>query len=69
MNQQSHAESDLRHHAARIRQMPSEAARHLREDTRKIDDPSAACLSETSVEVLHGLNAAFHHFERRAEHA
>jgi len=69
INPQSYAENDPRHHTARIRQMLGEAVRHLREDTRKIDDPSAACLFETSAEVLQGLDMAFEHFERRAEEA
>lgn len=69
MNQQNYAENDPRYHTARIRQMLGEAVRHLREDTRKVDDPSAACLFETSAEVLQALNTAFEHFERRAEEA
>jgi hypothetical protein len=42
---------------------------HVREDVRKVADPQAKALFETTAEVLIGLRTAHEHFEKRSEEA
>ncbi len=62
-------ESDPRHHTANIKRMLEDTARHAREDVKKIDDPRARALFETSAEVLDGLRKAYDDFEQGSEAA
>ncbi len=65
----NYPENDPRHHAANIKQMLTDASRHMREDVQKIDDPRAQALFETSAEVLDGLIKAYDDYENKAEPA
>jgi hypothetical protein len=49
--------------------MLADVARHAREDVRKVDDPRAQALFETTAEVLTGLETAYEHFENKSEPA
>jgi hypothetical protein len=62
-------ESDPRHHTANIKAMLTDTMNHAREDVKKIDDPKAEALFETTAEVLQGLITAYEHYEQRAEEA
>ena len=62
-------EDDPRHHTAKIKDMLGEAMRHAREDVRKVSDPKAQALFETSAEVLGGSIKAYDDFEQRSEPA
>jgi hypothetical protein len=42
---------------------------HLRKDVRKVEEPRAQALFETSAEVLQGLKTAFVHYEQGDEAA
>ena len=46
-----------------------EAAEHSREDVRKVSDPKAQALFETTAEVLKGLEKAFNDFQQKSEDA
>lgn len=63
------AESDPLRHTMQIRARLGELAEHLREDVRKVDDPRAKALFETSAEVLLGLQKAFADYEQGDEDA
>ena len=63
------AESDPRHHTIKIRGMLSDVRDHLRQDVRKVEDPRAEALFETTAEVLGGLITAYEHYEHGAEEA
>lgn len=62
-------QSDPRRHTIKMRAALTDLANHLREDVRKIDDPRAKALFETSAEVLLGLEKAFADFEEGDEDA
>lgn len=61
--------TDPRHHTAKIHGMLGDLVAHLREDVRKVDDPRAQALFETSAEVLSGLARAYEHYEAKSEEA
>jgi hypothetical protein len=56
-------------HTANIRGEFRELIQHLREDTKKVDEPKAKALFETAAEVITGLDAAFEHYEQKREPA
>jgi hypothetical protein len=68
MNTQ-YSETDPRYHTQHVRGMMQDIITHLREDIRKIKDPKAEALFETTAEVLTGLSTAFEHYEQKAEEA
>jgi hypothetical protein len=65
----NYPENDPRHHTANIKRMLEDTARHVREDVKKVDDPKARALFETSAEVLDGLRKAYDDFEKKNEPA
>jgi hypothetical protein len=65
----NYPETDARHHTANIKRMLEDTARHAREDVKKVDDPRARALFETSAEVLDGLRRAYDDFEQKREAA
>jgi hypothetical protein len=68
-DRERYAESDPRHHTIKIRGMLSDVRDHLRQDVRKVEDPRAEALFETTAEVLGGLITAYEHYEHGAEEA
>lgn len=62
-------EDDPRHHTIKLKQMLNDVVVHAREDVKKVKDPKAQALFETTAEVLAGLTKAFEHFEGRTEGA
>jgi hypothetical protein len=69
MHGNPNAESDPRFHTIKIKAWMHELVQHLREDVRKIDEPKARALFETSAEVLNGLIKAFDDYEKKNEAA
>ena len=63
------ASKDPKAHTANIRAEFRELIQHLREDTRKVEEPKAKALFETAAEVLGGLETAFRHYEEKQEEA
>ena len=63
------ASKDPRAHTANIRKEFRELIDHLRGDIKKIDEPKAQALFETTAEVISGLNTAFKHYEEKSESA
>ena len=57
------------HHTVQLKARLDELSQHMREDVRKIDEPKAQALFETSAEVLTGLVKAFNDYERKNEAA
>lgn len=57
------------HHTQNMQRRLSELIEHLRADIKKIDEPQAKAMFETSAEVLGGLVTAFQHYERKNEAA
>ncbi|HUI15396.1 MAG TPA: hypothetical protein VL048_18205 [Xanthobacteraceae bacterium] len=57
------------HHVGKIAGRFQELIDHLRSDVRKIDDPRAKAMFETSAEVLGGLKKAFSDYEAKNEAA
>ncbi|HTX43541.1 MAG TPA: hypothetical protein VMC61_02340 [Methanocella sp.] len=67
MNQwMEYMEDDPRRHTSKIKKELSDLVEHLREDERKVDDPKARALFETTAEVLSGLKKAYEDYENRA---
>jgi len=60
---------DPHHHVSNVEARFAELIEHLREDVKKIDEPRAKALFETSAEVLGGLKKAFHDYEQKNEPA
>ena len=56
-------------HSENIKSELQEIADHIRKDIRKVDDPKAKALFETSAEVINGLVTAFTHYEEKSEEA
>lgn len=56
-------------HTTKVRARLSDLAEHLREDVRKVDEPQAKALFETTAEVLLGLCHAFEDYEKGEEDA
>lgn len=66
---QKYPETDPRHHTQKIQTRLDALIKHLREDIRKVDEPKAEALFETSAEVLIGLKTAYAHYEQQDEAA
>jgi HD-like signal output (HDOD) protein len=66
-NAQQYSESGPRHHTAHLKQMLTDVINHSREDVKKVSDPKAQALFETTAEVLIGLRKAFEDFEQKTE--
>jgi hypothetical protein len=62
-------QKDPRHHTQKIQQRFRELIDHLRDDVKKVDEPQAKAMFETSAEVLGGLVKAFQDYEKRNEAA
>jgi hypothetical protein len=60
-------DSDPHQVAARIARMLEEVSKYARENVRRVEDPRAQALFETTAEVLTGLRTAYTHFEQRSE--
>ena len=58
---------DPTQHAANIGNGLQELIEHLRQDIKRVDEPKAQALFETSAEVLKGLQQAFAHYEKKSE--
>jgi hypothetical protein len=63
------ASKDPRAHTANVRKEFRELIDHLRADIKKIDEPKAQALFETTAEVISGLDTAFKHYEEKNENA
>ena len=57
------------HHTRKIKARMRQLIDHLREDVRKVTEPKAQALFETSAEVLTGLVKAFGDYEKKSEAA
>ena len=66
---ESIASKDPKAHTANVRKELRELINHLREDVKKVEEPKAQALFETSAEVLSGLETAFAHYEEKNERA
>ncbi len=62
-------ENDPRHHTQKMAQRLQDTITHLREDVKKVDEPQAKAMFETSAEVLAGLVKAFKDYEQKSEAA
>ena len=67
--QSTSKQRDPLHHVRNVESRFEELIEHLREDIKKIDEPRAKALFETSAEVLGGLKKAFHDYEMKNEPA
>ena len=67
--QTQYPESDPRRHTQKIQRLLVELRDHCRQDVRKIQEPKAQALFETTAEVLDGLLKAYQHYDRQAEPA
>lgn len=67
MDQKQFSENDPRHHTANIKRMLDDLINHLREDVKKVNEPKAQALFETSAEVLGGLRKAFEDYDAGTE--
>ena len=63
------ASKDPRAHTANVRKEFRTLIDHLRGDIKKIDEPKAQALFETTAEVISGLDTAFKHYEEKSENA
>jgi hypothetical protein len=59
--------TDPRQRMVHIRGLLAELAEHCREDIKKIEEPRAQALLETTAEVLEGLMTAYDHYEAGTE--
>jgi len=69
MNHQTISEADPRLHTQKVEGMLDDLITHLRDDIKKMDDPQAKALFETSAEVLGGVRKAFTDYEKGTEEA
>lgn len=60
---------DPRLHVEKIKYLLNDVARHAREDVRKVSDPRAQALFETTAEGVEGLAKAFDDYEEKREEA
>ena len=58
-----------RHHTRKMRDRLTEISEHLREDTKKIDEPQAKAMFETAAEVIDGIGRAFAQYEMKCARA
>ena len=63
------ASKDPRAHTANVRKQFWELIDHLRGDIRKMTEPKAQALFETTAEVISGLGTAFKHYAQKSENA
>ena len=61
--------TDPRQHTDNIKNEMQKIIDHLRKDIKKVEDPQAKALFETSAEVMTGLVNAFSHYESKSEEA
>jgi hypothetical protein len=54
-------------HVKRIREQMEHLVQHLRYDSKKVSDPKAKAMFETSAEAINGLIKAFDDYENRKE--
>jgi hypothetical protein len=66
---QDYPEDHPFHHTQKIQKELQALIDHLRADVKKVEDPKAEALFETSAEVLGGLKTAYVHYEKEAEEA
>jgi hypothetical protein len=66
---QAYPETHPCHHTQKIKTQLTEIIEHLRADVKKVDEPKAEALFETTAEVLQGLVIAYDHYEQNAEEA
>ena len=57
------------HHVKKINKMLTEVARQARDDVRKVSEPKAQALFETTAEVLGGLAKAYKDYKAKSEPA
>jgi hypothetical protein len=65
----SGSDADPRHHARYMRAHLPKLIDHLRSDIKKMEEPRAKAMFETSAEVLGGLKKAFSDYDQRSESA
>ena len=53
------------HHSDHLKQMLNDVIQHAREDVKRVEDPRAKALFETTAEVLGGLVTAYDHYEAK----
>ena len=56
-------------HTSNLKKEFKDLIDHLRNDVRKVDDPSAKALFEVAAEVIGGLEKAFTDYEKKNEGA
>lgn len=66
---QQYPDTDPRHHTQKIQTRLYNLIKHLRQDVKRVEDPKAKALFETSAEVLTGLKTAYTHYDEEAEEA
>jgi len=66
---EQYPESYPRHHMTHIKKMLNDLAPHLRSAAKKLDNPPAQALCETTADVLQRLFNAYDHFEQKSEEA
>ena len=60
-------EDDPVYHAGKIKAMLDDLITYVRQDARKVNEPKAEILFETTVEVLGGLKSAYDNYENKLE--
>ena len=58
-------DDDPRHHTAHLRELLQGVVSHAREDIRKISEPKAQALFETTAEVCTGLIKAIDDYDKK----
>src|SRR5208283_928167 len=66
---ESFGERDPRLHVEKIKYLLNDVARHARQDMKKVSDPRAQALFETTAEGVEGLAKAFDDYEEKREEA
>jgi len=69
MQNKSYSESDPRYHVNNIKGMLNDIVTHTRDDVKKVQEPKAQALFETTAEVLQGLIKAYNDYENGTEPA
>ena len=64
--QPSYPNTHSRHHTAHLREMLEGVVTYARKDIRKINEPKAQTLFETTAEVCTGLIKAFNDYDAKA---
>lgn len=63
------SDSDPHVHTQHVETRLQELIDHLRSDVRRLDEPQAKAMFETSAEVLTGLKKAFSDYDQKNESA